>query len=99
MTVHFIQQLIEIQRSKLVCSGVPSVIRAYTKGLPFLSRMVSKRVRVVPRGGALHHKILLSTPPGIRTLDYANCFLVFLPVFNNFFRHGINLNHSGANDA
>ena len=36
----------------------------YTKGVPFQSKMVYKRVRVRPLGGASPCKISLSTPRG-----------------------------------
>ena len=40
-----------------------------TKEVFFLSKIVYKRVRVGPRGGAFPFKILLSTPPQARLLS------------------------------
>ena len=42
--------------------GVPFFNRRYTKGVPFLSKMVYKRVRVGHRGGASPYKSLFSPP-------------------------------------
>ena len=42
--------------------GVSFVNKTYTKEVPFLNKMVYKRVRVRPGGGTSAHKILLNTP-------------------------------------
>ena len=44
--------------------GVPFFNGRYRKGVPFLSKMVYKRVRVGPWGRASPYKTLLSGPPG-----------------------------------
>ena len=42
---------------------VPFVNGRYTKGAPFLPKMVYKRVRVAPLAGASQYKTFLRTPP------------------------------------
>ena len=42
--------------------GVSFVNKRYTKEVAFLNKMVYKRVRVRPGGGASAYKILLNTP-------------------------------------
>ena len=60
-----VQQLKEMQSSKLgMTERVTFVSGRNTKGAPFLTEMLYKKVRVGPRGGASLYKTLLSTPLG-----------------------------------
>ena len=52
--------------------GVPFFNGRYMKGVPFLSKMVYKRVRGWTSGGASPFKTLLSSPPGRQVLSITN---------------------------